>query len=65
MNESYLHLKICEGCGRLWLRNTHTYDIYCRRCNDRFAHFPAPQSRSRVGRQHKNMQVIENSGGAR
>lgn len=53
MNNSYLHLKICEGCGRLWARNQAVTGVYCRPCAARFEDFPAPRSRRQLGRPHK------------
>ena len=53
MSESHLHLKICEGCGRLWLRNVETFGVYCQRCTLHLAQFPAPRGRRRTGRSHK------------
>ena len=50
MNRSYLHLKICEGCGRLWLRSHTITAVYCRLCTLLFADFPAPHSRRLKGR---------------
>ena len=68
MNELHLHLKVCEGCGRLWLRNIGTSGVYCQRCNTNLAQFPA--RRRRTGRPHKTSQVcgqkkqvLENCGG--
>lgn len=50
MNESYMHLKVCEGCGRLWARSHAESDVYCRGCREHFAEFPAPLSRRMRGR---------------
>lgn len=67
MNEAHLHLKVCEGCGRLWLRSTGTLNVYCRSCHVNLAQFPAPRGRSRTGRSHKSSlssgQLLENTGG--
>ncbi len=53
MSQSCLHLKICEGCGRLWLRDHAVSDVYCRQCSIHFADFPAPRSRRPKGRPRK------------
>lgn len=53
MNPSYLHLKICEGCGRLWARSHAVTGVYCRKCTIQFAQFPAPRSRKQKGRPRK------------
>lgn len=45
-----LDLKVCEGCGALWLREAATKGIYCRHCASRLAEFPAPRGKHRGGR---------------
>jgi hypothetical protein len=57
MNQSCLHLKICEGCGRLWVRNHTVSDVYCRQCTIHFSDFPAPGSRRSKGRPRKKCLV--------
>jgi hypothetical protein len=42
MNTLRVELKICEGCGVLWLRSGKTDGAYCRGCAARLAEFPAP-----------------------
>lgn len=37
-----LFLKICEGCGVLWLRTGATDGVYCRGCSTTLAEFPPP-----------------------
>lgn len=54
MNPCYLHLKICEGCGRLWARSQATAQVYCRSCAIHFADFPTPGSRRQKGRPRKD-----------
>jgi hypothetical protein len=52
MNTLRVELKICEGCGVLWLRATTMDAIYCLGCAARLAEFPAPSpSRRRNQRQ--------------
>lgn len=68
MNHSCLDLKICEGCGRLWLRSHSLADVYCRRCTILFADFPAPHSRRPKGRRCKHTRLsveVQSTGGAR
>ena len=68
MNNSYLHLKICEGCGRLWARNNTVTGVYCRLCTVHFADFPAPRSRRPKGRPRKmkhSPTMLVNQGGVR
>jgi hypothetical protein len=47
-----LELKVCEGCGALWLR-AQNHGAYCRRCALRLSDFPPPRGRSRAGRKRK------------
>src|ERR1700722_4116360 len=42
MNNLRVDLKVCEGCGALWLRTETTEGVYCRRCAARLSQFPAP-----------------------
>ncbi len=42
MHNLRLELKICEGCGVLWLRSGKIDGCYCKGCSARLAEFPAP-----------------------
>lgn len=42
MNNSRVYLKICEGCGVLWLRTSVAAGVYCRGCSTKLAEFPPP-----------------------
>lgn len=42
MNDLRMYLKICEGCGVLWLRTGAVDGVYCRSCSTKLAEFPAP-----------------------
>lgn len=42
-------LKVCEGCGGLWVRTGAAAGIYCRHCGPRMADLP-PRRRLRTGR---------------
>jgi hypothetical protein len=44
MNNLRVYLKICEGCGSLWLRTGEGAGVYCRGCSVRLADFPAPHA---------------------
>jgi hypothetical protein len=44
-----MDLKVCEGCGALWLRAGVDAGVYCKGCACRLAEFPAPRGR-RVAR---------------
>jgi hypothetical protein len=35
-----MNLKICEGCGALWLRTELKGGIYCKRCTPMLAELP-------------------------
>ena len=48
-------LKVCEGCGALWLR-AMGHGVYCKRCAELLADFPAPRGRSRRGRRPRILQ---------
>ena len=50
MNYLRLDLKVCEGCGTLWLRSVTSNGVYCRSCATRLSEFPAPRGKSRAGR---------------
>lgn len=58
MSHSCLHLKICEGCGRLWLRDHTVSDVYCCECTVHFSDFPAPGSRRPKGRRRKEKLLL-------
>jgi uncharacterized Zn finger protein (UPF0148 family) len=45
-----VHLKVCEGCGCLWLRAQEQGSVYCRECEYRLRDYPSPESRKRRGR---------------
>jgi hypothetical protein len=44
---SYLRmdLKVCEGCGTLWLRACALDGVYCRSCRARLSEFPLARGR--------------------
>lgn len=44
MNESRFFLKICEGCGVLWLRAGAIEGVYCRGCSSKLSEFPPPHA---------------------
>ncbi len=72
MNYLRLDLKVCEGCGALWLRSETTAGVYCRNCAAKLAEFPAPRRRrstrvrpARVVRTGCNGARTGSAGGAR
>jgi hypothetical protein len=50
MNDLRMDLKVCEGCGALWLRATVVNGVYCRGCAGRLAEYPAPRKIHAGGR---------------
>lgn len=58
-----VQLKVCEGCGALWLRSQDIVDIYCTSCQQRLRGFPRVAKR-RLGRPCKNnTRAASNDGG--
>ena len=48
--EVCVQLKVCEGCGSLWLRAQELKTVYCKTCEHKLREFPSPESRKRRGR---------------
>ncbi len=46
-------LKVCEGCGTLWVRTNAADGVYCQGCSARLRDFPAPRGRHAGGRKRK------------
>ncbi|HEX9202178.1 MAG TPA: hypothetical protein VF865_21650 [Acidobacteriaceae bacterium] len=44
-----LELKVCEGCGVLWLRMVNG-GAYCAACSLQLSNFPAPKGKRAGGR---------------
>jgi predicted amidophosphoribosyltransferase len=64
MKDFRVELKICEGCGALWLRSAGAGN-YCRGCAQRLSEFPMPLLHFRRGRKRKGMALVSRAGGAR
>ena len=67
--ELCVHLKVCEGCGCLWLRPQFHRGVYCSACTETLREFPAPLTRKRRGprRGHKplsSLWTMAEAGGA-
>ena len=45
MNYLRVDLKVCEGCGALWLRAGIANGVYCKNCVGAIADFPIPKGR--------------------
>lgn len=50
MNGLKIDLKVCEGCGALWLRTAGLSGVYCSGCAGEMAQFPNPRGRHAGGR---------------
>ena len=59
-----VELKICEGCGALWLRAV-SQGNYCRGCATWMSECPVPRVGRRVGRKPKATRTVVCAGGAR
>jgi hypothetical protein len=66
MNYLKMTLKVCEGCGNLWLRSGQVSQVYCARCAEMLKDFPDPKTRRRPGRPPKKrpMSVEQSQGTA-
>ncbi len=52
-----VQLKVCEGCGTLWVRSV-VGGVYCRRCALMLSEFPTPSSRKRRGRRARTLREL-------
>jgi hypothetical protein len=64
MKDFRVELKICEGCGALWLRSAG-HGIYCHGCALRLSDFPAPLLHFRRCRRRRALRLAVEVGGAR
>jgi hypothetical protein len=57
MNDVRVELKVCEGCGGLWLRarelKAERQGAYCFSCVQWLAEFPAPKRGQARGESHR------------
>ena len=53
MKYACVTLKVCEGCGTLWIRREAGAGVYCGPCVEVLQHFPDPKTRLRPGRPKK------------
>jgi hypothetical protein len=58
-----MQLKVCEGCGSLWVRSSAVSVVYCRSCIVKLADFPHVGRDRRPGR--KKAVVLAINGGTR
>jgi hypothetical protein len=64
MKDFRVELKVCEGCGALWLRAVGC-GVYCRGCALRLSEFPTPSARLRRVRVRRDVRRMTCVGGAR
>jgi hypothetical protein len=50
MNDRHVELKVCEGCGVLWLRQGAKDGVYCAACVMQLSAFPNARSKRPGGR---------------
>jgi hypothetical protein len=70
MKDFLVELKVCEGCGALYLRDAGvcaaSHSVYCRGCAAWLSEFPTPRGRNRrvrmngAGRRH--LQLVDGQG---
>ena len=58
-----MNLKVCEGCGNLWVRSAFLPNVYCSNCAELLTHFPKVGIDRRPGRKRKLLPAAQ--GGAR
>ena len=46
--QEHMQLKVCEGCGGLWVRPLVLRGVYCERCYGRLKAFPKVSDLRRV-----------------
>jgi len=57
VNYLRIDLKVCEGCGVLWLRKAMVEGKYCLECTGRLAEFPAPRAKHAGGRRRRRVRL--------
>jgi hypothetical protein len=57
-------LKVCEGCGSLWLRAQDCPEVYCSGCAARMRALPPGRPSRRHGRRKKHTATVQATGGA-
>jgi hypothetical protein len=69
MKDFRVELKICEGCGALFLRQAGLHvagcGLYCRGCVCLLSEFPAPRPRGRRAQRRTAVRLAVCAGGAR
>jgi hypothetical protein len=65
MHDIKLELKVCEGCGSLWVRHCGMAQPYCAGCKKKLAEFPnrgPKRPRGRRGPIHSSLHVVKHAG---
>jgi hypothetical protein len=73
MKDLCVELKVCEGCGALYLRDTESCagvveqgrGVYCQGCERWYAQFPAAGKRLRTKGKRRTVRTAVCAGGAR
>ena len=62
-----LELKVCEGCGVLWIRSEIKNGVYCTICLKRLEDFPEPAGKRAGGRPRTSLRRAKGccAGGAK
>ncbi len=61
MNYLRIEMKVCEGCGALWLRQVSIGGPYCAACARHLVGVPQPRPTHRGGRPRRTGQVSQRS----
>ena len=59
MHFQTMQLKICEGCGNLWVRQAARLTVYCGRCERKLAEYPLAGAARRPGRKRKSVHAVQ------
>jgi hypothetical protein len=62
MNYLRLTLKVCEGCGALWLRRSID-GVYCAPCVRQLSYFPSARGKHAGGRPSRSGRILTRCGG--
>ena len=54
-----MQLKVCEGCGSLWVRSTFVPDVYCSNCVEVLSDFPRVGIDRRPGRKRLRIAALQ------
>jgi hypothetical protein len=59
MNYLRLNLKVCEGCGTLWVRRVSIDGVYCVSCTRQLSHFPTARGKHAGGRPSHSARILK------